>query len=243
MRFVLFLGLLISNLYLCCQPSDLFDQANQSYTIGKYEEAIAQYEEVIDKGFYSFELYYNLGNAYYRNDAFAKSILFYEKAKRLNASDEDLLHNIELANKKIVDQKDEIVDEMFSGFVISEFLFAVLALVFLALAVIGLSLFIWGNMIFLRKLGMVLGLSFMVLFITSSCLAFMGKSNQDKASHGIITRQVCNVKTEPNANSKDAFVLHEGSKVELLSIEGVWCKVKYSSKKIGWIEKETFEEI
>ena len=82
-----------------------------------------------------------------------------------------------------------------------------------------------------------------MLFFLSSFLAFLGKENQDKCDHGIITKQVCNVKTEPNTKSKDAFVLHEGSKVELLLIENEWFKIKYSSNKIGWVKKLVLKEI
>ena len=243
MKVVVLLGLLIFNLQLFSQSVELFAKANQAYTEGKYDVAISSYHQILNNDEYSFELYYNLGNSYYKTNNIPKAILYYEKAKRLKSNDQDLVHNIEMANQKIVDQREELEDDLFSWFKVSEATFSISALLTLLLAVIGFVFFIWGNLLLLRKTGLFVGITFSVLFLLSSFLAFLSKNNQEKSLEGIIMKPVCHVKTEPKEDSNDAFILHEGSKVELLFEEMSWCKVQYSSNKIGWVEKIVLEKI
>ena len=73
---------------------NIFSQANELYNKGSYIEAINNYKEIIKNDFHSAELYYNLGNAYYRLDSIASSVYYYEKALQLNPNDREILFKI-----------------------------------------------------------------------------------------------------------------------------------------------------
>ena len=84
------------------------EQAQSAYEAGKYNDAIAYYEEVASQGYTNFELYYNLGNAYFKANRIPKALLNYERAKKINPTDEDLLFNIELANTFLADKFESL---------------------------------------------------------------------------------------------------------------------------------------
>ena len=87
---------------------NIFSQANELYNKGSYIEAINNYKEIIKNDFHSAELYYNLGNAYYRLDSIASSVYYYEKALQLNPNDREIIDNLALVNKTLVDEIDPI---------------------------------------------------------------------------------------------------------------------------------------
>ena len=90
----------------------VFDKANQLYLNGEYSSAREEYQKIINSGFESVELYYNLGNTFYKLGQIPSSILYYEKALILNPKDVDIQFNLDLANRLVVD-KINPVNEFF----------------------------------------------------------------------------------------------------------------------------------
>jgi len=94
-------------LFLVCgvytQACEIFQEANQAYFQGDFQTAIDKYEQCEKK---SFEVLYNLGNAYFKEAQLGKSIQYYRKAQQLNPEDENLRYNLEFASKQTVDEED-----------------------------------------------------------------------------------------------------------------------------------------
>ena len=81
----------------------LFEQGNQAYQKGEYENAIKSYEEIVQTGFENADLYYNLGNSSFKLGQNPKAILNYERALRLRPNDEDIQFNLQIAYLAVVD--------------------------------------------------------------------------------------------------------------------------------------------
>ncbi|HRH67712.1 MAG TPA: tetratricopeptide repeat protein, partial [Bacteroidia bacterium] len=93
-----------SSLSAADNASDLFHQGNIAYQKGDYITAVQLYSGLLKSGKVSSEVYYNLGNAYYKTDSIAKAILSYERAKKLNPDDEDVAVNLKIASLRVVDK-------------------------------------------------------------------------------------------------------------------------------------------
>ena len=82
----------------------LFLQANEEYINEKYEIAISIYDSILSNGFQSGELFYNLGNCYYKKNDWANAIWCYEKSLKIDINNKNAKHNLEIVNQKIVDR-------------------------------------------------------------------------------------------------------------------------------------------
>lgn len=219
--------------------------ANQLYKSGNYKEAITVYETVIHQGYHGASLYYNLGNAYYRSGQFGMAILCYEKASQITPGDEDVQHNLAIANSKIVDKVDvvpkfflfswwEAFENLFHPQGWKRFMFAVYLLL-----IFTIGIFFTAKKASVKKYSFFGGVSILFIFILSVVL-FQTKQHQlEYYKYGIVLDQVVNVKSSPDAKSSDAFILHEGIKVKVEDkLEG-WNKIRLSDGKIGWLETST----
>ena len=230
-------------------PQDLFIQANEAYTQGQYQQAIETYEAVLATGSVSSELYYNLGNAYFKTKQKGKAILNFERALLANPSDEDAAYNLEIINQQLADNLDR-VDTFFlkkwwqnfyrtatSGF------WSFLTLSFLWLGVGGLMLWLLGKERAKKKQGFIGGIVLLLL----SLLFFLAASSQasfEQNSHlAILIEPVLDLKNGPDEKSTSLLKIHEGLKVELLDQIDTWYKVKLSNGEQGWLPKESVEEI
>ena len=103
-----FFSLVIAGISSADEAAQRFEQANQLYLQAKYPDAVAQYQKIVQSGFESGELYFNLGNAYYKSGNIQKAILNYERARQLLPRDEDVQFNLQLANLQVVDKIDAV---------------------------------------------------------------------------------------------------------------------------------------
>lgn len=230
-------------------PEQFFDQANQAYQQGKFAEAIEKYEAILAAGLIGPELYYNLGNAYYKSGNLGKAILNYERALRLRPHDEDILHNLQLANLLVADRLEpaprlflwdwwEAVKGWFS---LDGITWVGYFLYLLMLVSVGLLMFAPGYR--LRRAGLIAVLVVFPLFACSLAV-FLGKlSDVDRTDIGIVTTQVTTVKNSPDARSTDAFVLHSGAKIWITDRVNNWLKIRIADGKVGWMEEGSAEII
>ena len=160
MKKVIFLIISISTvLYLNAQEADtLMKKANNLFIEGKYQDAINTYENILTLGYESPELYYNLGNSYYKQNVISYSILNYEKALQLAPNDDDIKYNLELCNRLVVDKIEKLpvffitawtgnIKNLFS----SDF-WAVFSIVTFGLALTFISFFLYSKSIGFKKL-------------------------------------------------------------------------------------------
>jgi len=230
-------------------PVEKFQQANMAYQTGRLSEARDLYESILADGYVSPELYYNLGNAYYRSGQLARAILFFERARRLTPHDEDLQHNLLLANMMITDRIEpaprlffwEYWDGVKGAFSITQITWLTYLAYVSVLAC--LTLMVLGRRYALRRAGLVsaavVGVVWLFLIVV-----FVAKVRELNATdEAIVMAQIATVKNSPDEKSTDAFVLHSGVKVWITDKVSEWAKIRLADGKVGWIERSTIEVI
>jgi len=244
-KIILFYLFLFSTIGYSQSLQKSLETANQFYKAGNYKEAITGYETAIHSGYYGASLFYNLGNAYYRTGTFGLAIYYYEKAYKLTPEDEDIQHNLAIANSKIVDKVDvvpkfflfawwESLQNLFHPEGWKNFMFMVYLLF-----ILSVGIFFTAKKSSIKKYSFFGGASILAVFVLSLVLFLTIQHQLENYRYGIVLGQVVNVKSSPDEKSSDAFVLHEGIKVKVEDkLEG-WNKIRLSDGKIGWLESST----
>ncbi|PTN05584.1 tetratricopeptide repeat protein [Mangrovibacterium marinum] len=247
-RFIQLIILLTLSLSLSAQDA-LQDKANQHYIAGEYEDAIAAYNEILSSNKASAEVYYNLGNSYYKNNQFTQAILNYERAKLLAPNDEDIQFNLDLANQHVVDAIDPLpqvffirwwnnitnkfsVDQWARISVVSFILFLVLA---------GLFFFTPSGLI--KRLSFWSGILIVVISIFSFNFAARHKQRITEHNFAIIVQPSVTVKSSPSESGTDLFLIHEGLKVEIRDHLSGWMEIRLSDGNQGWLPANSIERI
>jgi len=225
----------------------LFDQANQTYKAGNYQQAVDLYEEIIASGKHSAELYYNLANAYYKLNKIAPSIYNYEKALLLNPSNPEVKNNLKFAQNMMIDPIKEIPKTGFSewlhGFtsVFHYDTWSKIAIVFSFLVLFSFIGFYFVWRINLKRIFFVL----MILFLANSILSLFISSFEKKLAKNnnsaIVFSESIAVKSEPNQNSVNVDLLHEGTKVAVLDELDDYYKVELPNQNVGWLVKKSIK--
>ena len=246
---LLFFLALPAGLVIADQKDFLFQQGNEFYKAGDYEKAVGVYEEIVQMGYESAVVYYNLGNAYFKLRQNSRAILNYERALRLTPNDEDIRHNLQLANLAVVD-KIPALPELFYIRAFRQFRdwFSLSVLTFL---VICLYLFCVGVLI-VRILSRQRRVQQIAIYTVAICgiplLLFsftLGSKIYHHHSHveGIVMAERVDVLSAPSSDGTELFVLHEGVKVRIVNRTGEWVEIKLADGKEGWLPKEVLEVI
>lgn len=218
-----------------------FDLANQHYRNSEFGKAAEIYENILNNGFHSPELYYNLGNVYFKLDNIAAAILYYERAKLLSPSDEDINFNLKIANLKVVDKIETIPKVFFIEWwynltnVNNSSEWSKFSIIFLWTVLLSFVILKIVKSIALRKLTFILGIIFLFMSFLTLGFAYTQYKNENSKASAIIFAQNVTIKSSPDISGKDLFILHEGVKVEILDSVENWKKIKLADGKIGWI--------
>ena len=223
--------------------------ADMAYTDGNYNRAIAIYDSLLKEG-QSADLYYNLGNAYYRSERNTKAIICYERALALSPGDADIRFNLQMAQSKTV---DKIVPESEMFFVTwfrsvvnlaSVDGWAVFALLMLGVSIILALVYLFSSSVWLRKIGFFGAIFMILLFISANIFAWQQKQELTARRGAIIISSAVQVKSTPATDGTDLFILHEGTKVVVVdSSMKDWKEIRVSDGKQGWVESERIEMI
>ena len=243
------LCILVAALCFAQTPEQVFDQANQLYQQNKFTEARDAYESIARNGFASGELYYNLGNSYYKTGDVGKAILNYERALRLMPNDDDLKHNLQLANLMITD-KIEATPRLFiwdywDGIKASLSINTLTWIVYCVFVFLvgSICIILLARTYQLRRLGL-FGGSISTVVLILFVVLLMGKMGElNRADAAVVTAKLTTVKNSPDAKSSDAFVLHSGVKVTVTDGVNEWMKIRLADGKVGWMEKSDAEVI
>jgi tetratricopeptide (TPR) repeat protein len=223
--------------------------ADSAYTQGNYQQAISDYEDLLKQGV-SADIYYNLGNAYYRMDDMTRAVLNYERALLLAPGDRDIRFNLQMARSKTI---DKIIPETELFFVtwyrslvnqMSVDQWARVALISLALAIVLALVYLFANRIWLRKLGFFGAILLIIVFVLGNVFAQYQKSGLLDRRGAIIMGSAVTVKSTPAQNGTDLFILHEGTKVTITDGQlKDWKQVRVADGKEGWVETSQIEII
>ncbi|MCX7874792.1 MAG: tetratricopeptide repeat protein [Melioribacteraceae bacterium] len=247
-KFLILIFVLSINLF-AQSPEELMNKANDLYKQQNYQEAISLYQKLIEQGYESAPLYYNLGNAYFREGKIGFAILNYERGLKLDPSDEDLQFNLKLANARTVDKISEVPKlfiilwwESLITFIPSTT--QQIIIVFILWILLGsIAIYFFSGKISLQRISFLVGsisLAVLIIFV----IIFISRITREKdLNYGVLTEQVYTAKTSPDEKSNDNFVIHEGIKFTIEDEVGNWVKIKLLDGKIGWIEKNSFGRI
>lgn len=244
---VLFLG--VSVLSSGTSVMNKFEEANNAYSESEYDKSISLYLEILDTGYSSAHIYYNLGNAYYKAGEVAPSILYYEKALHLKPADSDILYNLKLANLRINDRvepvKRSVLGAWFyrvlNGFTVRQWSW-------LTIGIFWISLIFGLGFIFLRKKTgrqVLFSMALLILIIGSISLGLtIYKDRTDKTvTEAVIFSANVYVKSEPASRSTDLFIIHEGLKVKTGEKIDGWTFIEIGAGKQGWVPDDSYEII
>ena len=224
-------------------------EADSAYAQQHYQEAIRQYEALLEQGV-SADLYYNLGNAYYRSDNYTRAILNYERALLLEPGDDDIRHNLQLARQKTVDKLAPSADFFLVTWyrslanLMGVDAWASLSLVCFLLTVVLFLVYLFSGRVAMQKLGFFGTGVMLLLFFLSSLFAWQQKQTVTLRTGAIIIASETPVKSTPAQNGTDLFRLHEGTKVEITDdTMRDWKEVRLPDGKEGWIATTAIEVI
>lgn len=226
--------------------AELYNQATQSYKIKQFHEAAEGYEKLIAQGYKKPEVYYNLGNCYFKLDSLGKSLLNYERALKLSPKDEDVLYNLKLARSKVIDNIQPVPqlgiitwwNNFRSIYTSTSWGVSALVLVWIAILVFAVSLFTGRRRIF-----NIIAVSFLLLSFISLALGIRQQREEVRSNTAIIMVPSSYVKSAPDITASDLFMIHEGTRLEVLDQVGEWNKIRLEDGKVGWMEKDKFEKI
>lgn len=234
---------------LMAEPQADIKKANKAYQEGFYENAISLYEKVIHEGYTSSELYYNLGNAYFKTDQIPSAILYYERAKKLDPNNEDILYNLKIANSKIIDKIDQLpqlfyvqwwnnVKQLFSpdGWAVNTI---VLLFLFFAIAVT----FLLSGSVKVRKILLTSGLIIMLVTVLVFIISIQTYDDANNKHEAIVYTASLPVKSSPEESGIDLFVIHEGLKVQIIDELSGWKEIKIDNGSKGWVKTEALKAI
>jgi tetratricopeptide (TPR) repeat protein len=224
-------------------------EADSAYVQERYQQAAKDYEALLKQGV-SADLYYNLGNCYYRMDQMTQAVLNYERALLLSPGDKDIRFNLQMARSKTIDKITPESEMFFVTWyrslvnVMSVDGWARTALVALIVAIVLALFYLFSNRIWLRKIGFFGGIIALLLFLVGNLFAWQQKSNLTQRTGAIIIKSAVNVKSTPSKNGTDLYILHEGTKVTVTdSSMREWRKIRVADGKEGWLEVSEIEVI
>lgn len=222
----------------------------QAYTDGKFSDASAAWTSIEESGQKSAKLYYNLGNAWFKQGNYPKAILNYERALRLDPSYSDARYNLEFTSNFVQDKIEPVPEFILKSvarkvcYVMGSNAWAVIFLVLLAAALVMGLLFLLGSSVGKRRAGFYCGIVLLLLSAGALSFSIWRKSDSVKTDTAIVMSPVSSVKSSPSSgSSKDLFVIHEGTKVTILDEVGTWRNISLADGRQGWIPASDIEII
>ena len=231
-------------------PDSLWNAGVAAYTEGDYAQALRDWKDVQATGMMSRELYYNLGNAYFKTGEIAPAILWYERALRLDPSDADVRYNLEFARAQTQDKIDEVPEIFFEQwrhalcYLLPSNTWAALSLVFFGITVALVLLFLLGSTSARRRTGFFTAIVTLLLALLGWDFARWQRAEARRQDMAVVMRPVSSVKSSPSAESaKDLFILHEGTRVKVLDNVSGFSNIELADGRQGWIPSGEIEII
>lgn len=246
---LIILLVLFAHLAFAADNQQIIRQANKVYSAGEYKMAASLYEKVINSGFTAPELYYNLGNAYFKMNELPSAILYYEKARKLKPNDDYIETNLKISNAKIID-KIEPVPVLFYKrwwkslqimFSLNGWAAIIITGTFLFLAL--LAIYLISGKLMIRKISFWSSVIVFVLTFFSFGLAYHRYRIIQTEQEAIIFTPSITIKSSPDENSTDLFVIHEGTKVSITDHVNDWLEIKIANGNVGWVKNDVLKTI
>ena len=220
--------------------NDLKD-AEKAYDSKNFKISIHHYQKLINEGYKSYQLYFNLGNSYYRNNELGKAIYYYELASKSNPADDDIKINLAIATSKTIDKVNSkenffitaIKTNILLSF--STFTWSIFTISFISLASILFFIFINSNNILIKRISFIGTCFCFILFTLSYFLGYTSLKSKSENKFAIITSKEIKILNEPTISGISKFNLHEGTKIRIVENKGEWILIKLDNGNEGWI--------
>jgi len=230
-------------------PDSLFAQGNRLYAAGDYEGAATRYETLVNDGYAEAAVYYNLGNAHFKLNNLASSILYYEKARKLAPGDPDIRKNLAFVNLGITDRIQPLpeffIDSWWRGLLFSASLttWSAIAVVcwLVAFGLLIVYLYTWKPR--LKRAAFYSGVATAALALLLLMVAYSQHRMRIDDDSAIVFSSQATVRSAPSDSEKTLFVIHEGTKVEIMERVADWLRVSLPNGHEGWIEAEAVKRI
>ena len=225
-------------------------QADSAYVNNDFANAVYMYENILANQGESADIYYNLGNSYYKMNQIAKAIVNYEKALVLNPGNGDIRFNLELAQSKTVDKVTPITEMFFITWTkslintMNEKGWARTGIISFIGVLLMLALYFFSKKIALKKIGFISAVCLFFVCILANIFASSQKSEAQSHSTAIIMTPSITVKSTPNEGGTDLFILHEGRKVSIKdNTMREWKEIQLEDGNAGWVPASAIEII
>ncbi|MBN2743231.1 MAG: tetratricopeptide repeat protein [Marinilabiliaceae bacterium] len=238
------LTIFILTIHLSAWANDQrFSAANEQYSKNEFEQAATAYEDILKTGVESEALYFNLGNAYYKQGQLPQAILNYERALLLDPDDKDILYNLELANSQTADRIVPLGEFFLTAWIkgiinkgTSDF-WAWTAIWAFLICVIFAAVYVYMTNPGVKKGAFYTSMIMLLVVILSVTFASTQKQQLTERKYGIVFTPSVTVKSSPDISGTDIFVIHEGVKVKILEKLGSWNKVQLKDGSEGWLQE------
>ncbi|WP_240642045.1 tetratricopeptide repeat protein [Nonlabens xiamenensis] len=230
-------------------PGSAFAKANKAYAGENYELAIAAYEQVLSMGQHSPEVYFNLGNAYYKTNQVGPSIYYFEKALALAPNDQDIQNNLRYANQMKMDAIQTAPEDVLQSgwddlvYSLSVDEWAYFSIVLVLVTILMFILYLYAGTVAKKRLFFVLTILGVLTTVFLISMAFYAKSNIDDQEFAIVFQEEVVSREEPKPQATASFVLHEGTKVELLEEFEQWVRISLANGNKAWIPQEAIKKL
>lgn len=231
------------------QGSAMFQVANEEYNKGDFKAALESYKAVLSKGELSPQVYYNMGNCYYRLDRNTEAIYYYERALKLDPSDEDVEHNLQLAYSRTIDKIEPLPEwelvRSYKNMALSNSadFWAIVFLIAFALGFVLFILYIYAHAISMKRIFFFSGFAGIIISGFFLVLALSHQSILSNADNAIVFAPSVTAKSAPTGQSKNLFVLHEGAKVGVDNKKNEWVEIRLPNGNKGWVPINSIKEI
>lgn len=226
-----------------------YHEANIAYQKLDYEKSITLYKDLLENNFRSVEVYFNLGNSYFKSGDFSRAILNYERAKKIAPYDEDTNFNLKIASLKVVD-KIETAPQIFykrwvnrMSTIFSSDTWTTLFIVFLWMFFATTALYVTVTDVTSKKISFFSLLLFLLVTVSSAILMLKSHVTMNVDKQAIIMSSSVYIKSSPDEKGNDLFILHEGTKADVLDEIGEWRKIRIANGSVGWMKIEEMETI
>ncbi|MDX9845852.1 MAG: tetratricopeptide repeat protein [Tenuifilaceae bacterium] len=246
---IILLSVLSFGLKANTSSDSLLIKANECYIEGNFNKAAELYQTLVDSGYHNAELYYNLGNAYFKLNRIAYAILNYERAFRLKPNSEDIEYNLEYARNFTVDRIETLPVFFLTKWyrsvrgMLSSNGWAWASLFWLTITFAIALVFWFAISPYTKRISFLLGIITLTIFILSSVFSAQEKHRVSLRDEAIIFQPVVTVKSSPGQAGKELFILHSGTKVIITKAVGQWVEIRIADGNKGWIQSENIELI
>ena len=229
--------------------NEMFNKGNSAYNEGNFEKAISHYNSILEKGKHSSDLYFNMGNAYYRLNRVAESIFYYEKAKQLDPSSDKIKLNSSFAENMTIDSIEELPKSQIEEIkikvfrILSDRNWAILTVILSWLFLVMFSLYLFNNKSNTKRTFFSLSSICLFVLIFSLSVSYLSQKEKESNQFAIIFSNQLNIWPEPNERGEIKFILHKGTKVNLLENLEEWKKIRIANGSEGWVKNPELKSL